>query len=87
MSTKVRAATEPLILRLVIRRKSPEQAETEQKRLLKEAKKRGKKPDPRTLEAANYVLLLTSLPASTFPIADVLALYRFRWQLMLPSNG
>ena len=75
--------TEPLILRLVIWRKSPEQAETEQKRLLKEAKKRGKKPDPRTLEAANYVLLLTSLPASTFPIADVLALYRFRWQLEL----
>src|SRR5438876_396712 len=33
---------EPLILRLVIRRKDPQQAQAEQKRLLKEAKKRGK---------------------------------------------
>ncbi len=77
------AVAEPLILRLVIRRKSPEQAEAEQKRLLKEAKKRGKTPDPRSLEAAKYVLLLTSLPASTFATADVLTLYRFRWQLEL----
>jgi hypothetical protein len=76
-------APEPLMLRLVIRRKSAEQAEAEQKRLLKEAKKRGKNPDPRSLEAAKYILLLTSLPASTFPTVDVLALYRFRWQLEL----
>jgi hypothetical protein len=74
---------EPLILRLAIRRKSPEQAEAEQKRLIKDAKKRGKQPDPRSLEAAKYILLLTSLPVTTFPPVDVLALYRFRWQLEL----
>jgi len=74
---------EPLILRLVIRRKSPQQAEAEQKRLLKEAKKRGKKPDPRSLEAAKYIMLLTALPPDAFPAADVLALYRCRWQLEL----
>jgi hypothetical protein len=74
---------EPLILRLVVRRKDPEQAEAEQKRLLKDAKKRGKQPDPRSLEAAKYILLLTSLPAATFPPADILALYRFRWQIEL----
>src|SRR5262249_4443908 len=51
-------AAEPLILRLVIRRKDPQQAEAEQKRLLKDAKKRGKQPDPRSLEAAKYILLL-----------------------------
>ena len=66
-----------------IRRKRPEQAETERQRLLKDAKKRGKTPDPRSLQAAQYILLLTSLPASTFSAADVLALYRFRWQLEL----
>ena len=75
--------TEPLILRLVIRRKSPEQAEAEHKRLLKDAKKRGKQPDPRSLAAANYILILTSLPADAFSAADVLALYRFRWQIEL----
>jgi hypothetical protein len=74
---------EPLNLRLVIRRKSPEQAQAEQTRLLKDAKKRGKQPDPRSLAAAKYILLLTSLPPGTFPPADVLALYRFRWQIEL----
>jgi Transposase DDE domain len=77
------AAAEPLLLRLVIRRKSNEEAEAEKKRLIKDAKKRGKTPDPRSLQAAHYILLLTALPASTFPAADVLALYRFRWQLEL----
>src|SRR5712672_575363 len=76
-------ALEPLILRLVIRRKTPEQAAAEQKRLLKDAKKRGKQPDPRSLEAAKYILLLTSLPAADFPPTDILALYRFRWQIEL----
>lgn len=74
---------EPLILRLVVRRKDPEQAEAEQKRLLKDARKRGKQPDPRSLEAAKYILILTSLSADTFSTADVLALYRFRWQIEL----
>jgi hypothetical protein len=73
----------PLILRLIIRRKDPEQAQAEQKRLLKDASKRGKQPDPRSLEAANYILLLTSLPADAFPPADILTLYRFRWQIEL----
>src|SRR3979411_3539692 len=73
--------SEPLMLRLVIRRKDPEQAEAEQKRLLKDAKKRGKQPDPRSLEAAKYILLLTSLPAEAFPTADLLPLSRFPWQI------
>lgn len=74
---------QPLMLRLIVRRKDPEQAQAEQKRLLKDARKRGKQPDPRSLEAANYILLLTSLPADAFPPADILALYRFRWQIEL----
>ncbi|EJC80023.1 transposase family protein [Rhizobium leguminosarum bv. trifolii WSM2297] len=77
----VKAAT-PLVLRLVIRRKDPQQVEAEHKRLLKDASKRGKQPDPRSLEAAKYILLLTSLPA-TFPPTDILTLYRFRWQIEL----
>jgi hypothetical protein len=78
-----RKGTEPLELRLVIWRKSREQWRAEQSRLLKNAKKRGKKVDPRTLEAAKYVMLVTSLPADLFPASDVLAIYRFRWQIEL----
>jgi Transposase DDE domain len=81
--TRETSALKPLILRLVIRRKDPEQAQAEQKRLRKDAMKRSKQPDPRSLEAANYILLLTSLPAGAFPTADILALYRFRWQIEL----
>jgi len=81
--TKGAEPSQPLTLRLIIRRKDPEQAEAEQKRLLKDAKKRGRQPDPRSLEAAKYILLLTSLPATAFPPADILALYRFRWQIEL----
>jgi len=77
------APAEPLILRLVIRRKDPEQAATEQKRLLKDARKRGKQPDPRSFEAAKYILLLSSLPLNDFSPADILAIYRFRWQIEL----
>jgi Transposase DDE domain len=77
------AAPQPLVLRLVIRRKDAQQAEAECRRLRKDAQKRGKKPDPRSLEAAKYILLLTALPAETFPPADILALYRFRWQIEL----
>src|SRR5271155_4118907 len=79
----MKEAPQPLMLRLVIRRKEADQAQAEQKRLLKDAKKRGKQPDPRSLEAAKYILLLTSLPADAFPPADILALYRFRWQIEL----
>lgn len=77
------APESPLPLRLVIRRKTAAQAEAERKRLRAEATKRGRKPDPRSLRAAEYILLLTALPADTFPTADVLALYRFRWQIEL----
>lgn len=34
-----------------------------------------------TLEAADVVLVLTSLPATTDDAADILALYRLRWQI------
>jgi hypothetical protein len=81
--TKRTPPSEPLTLRLIIRRKDPEQVEAELKRLLKDAKKRGKQPDPRSLEAAKYILLLTSLPADAFRPTDILAIYRFRWQIEL----
>jgi hypothetical protein len=74
---------EPLELRLIVWRKTPEQAEAEQKRLLKNAKKRGTTVDPRSLEAAEYVMLVTSLSANIFPACHVLAIYRFRWQIEL----
>jgi len=77
------AGAEPLPLRLVIRRKTREQARKAQQELIKDAKKRGREPDPKSLEAARFVLLLTSLPRGEFTPATIANLYRLRWQIEL----
>lgn len=73
----------PLPLRLVIRRKTKKQARKAQQELIKDANKRGRKPDPKSIEAAKFVLLLTSLPADQFSPTTVAKLYRLRWQIEL----
>ncbi len=39
--------------------------------------------DPRTVEAARYVLLFTTLPSSKVDATTVAEIYRFRWQIEL----
>ncbi len=69
--------------RLVMLRKSDQAREEAQKKILREARKKGRQVDPRTLEAAGYIFLLTSLPADQLTALQVLELYRFRWQVEL----
>jgi hypothetical protein len=54
-----------------------------ERRAAKTSTKKSKKPDPRSLEAAHFVMLFTTLPASKLAAKDVLELYRFRWQIEL----
>jgi len=72
-----------LPVRLVALRKSAAAAEQERQRLRRLASKKGKRLDPRTLIAAEYMLLLTSLPQAGFAPDLVAALYRLRWQIEL----
>ena len=72
----------PLALRLIIRRKSPEATEAERKRLRQAAARRQKSLDPRSLEAAEFVILATSL-AQHYRTGDIMAAYRLRWQIEL----
>jgi Transposase DDE domain len=65
--------------RLVAIRKSEAAAAAARQRALKERKKHGT-VDPRTLEAAGYVFVLTNLPEEISP-TSVLQLYEFRWQI------
>jgi hypothetical protein len=51
-------------------------------RLVRAARKKQKQLDARSLEAAQYVMLFTTLPPC-FDAAAVLAWYRFRWQVEL----
>lgn len=69
-------------LRLIVGRPPPGKAEAARKKVLVRAVKVGKKAGPRSLEAAGYVMTLTSLPEEHTAEA-VLQLYRLRWQIEL----
>ena len=73
----------PLSTRIVIARKPEEAARAERERQMREARKKGKQLDPRSLIAAEYVMLATSLPENAYPASEILALYRLRWQIEL----
>jgi IS4 transposase len=72
-----------LRLRLIIRRKMPEAAEATRLALRRAAIKKGKKLDPRSLTAAAFMIVVTSLPAKGYKAQDILAVYRLRWQIEL----
>lgn len=73
----------PLPLRLIIRRKTPQATEAARKKLHREASRKQKALDPRSLVAAEFMILATSLPAEGYPAEEVLAVYRLRWQIEL----
>jgi hypothetical protein len=73
----------PLRLRLIAGRKPPPACEQACRRVHATARRKGKTPDARSLEAADWVLVLTSLPENAFDAAAVLAAYRLRWQVEL----
>jgi len=72
-----------LPLRLIIQRKTPEATEAARKKLCAEASRKQKVLDPRSLVAAEFIILGTSLPAEGYPADEVLAVYRLRWQIEL----
>lgn len=72
-----------LLLRLIAGRKPPQACEQARRRVRENARRKGKTADARSLAAADWVLVLTSLPAGTFPPDAVLAAYRLRWQIEL----
>ena len=75
--------TPPLPLRLVIQRKPPEAAAAARRALPRQAQRKQKVLDPRTVVAAGFMVLATSLPAEGYPADEVLAAYRLRWQIEL----
>ncbi|MHB8878906.1 MAG: transposase [Myxococcaceae bacterium] len=54
-----------------------------ERRVAHAANKKSRRPDPRSLEAAHFVMVFTTLPTSLLCDADVLELYRCRWQIEL----
>jgi hypothetical protein len=72
-----------LQLRLVILRKPVAAAEETVRKLLAKARKQNQQVDPRSLVAARFMILATSLPADGYPPDEVMSAYRLRWQIEL----
>ncbi len=72
-----------LPLRLIVVRRSAEETEKIRHHLCRSASRKQKAVDPRSLVAAEFVILATSLPADGYATADVVAAYRLRWQIEL----
>jgi IS4 transposase len=72
-----------LSLRLIVQRKTPEATEATRLALCRAAIKKGKQLDPRSLIAAEFMILGTSLPRRGYTAKDILAGYRLRWQIEL----
>lgn len=70
-------------IRLIARRKPQEVIEAEHRRMRQHASRKQHAIDPRSLIAAQYLILATSLPEEEIPTEEVLAAYRLRWQIEL----
>lgn len=71
----------PLPLRLIIQRKPPEAAAHSRHRAEQKARRQDYTAKSKQLDAAQYLMLMTTLDDETMPAAQVLALYRLRWQI------
>jgi len=80
---KARGRFEPLPMRLVVTPKPPDIAERARDVARHNARKDQRNVDPRTLRAAGYMILITSLDAAAFPPQWLVRLYRVRWQIEL----
>lgn len=78
-----RTRAEALALRLVAVKKPAAAAEAAKATARRQAQREGCQISDKTLIAAEWVILVTSLPATDFSTDEVLALYRLRWRIEL----
>ena len=67
--------------RLIVARKPEAAAERDRQKIRREASRKGRKADARTLLAAGFCLLLTSVSRQQMSAEKALELYRLRWQI------
>jgi Transposase DDE domain len=72
-----------LALRLVAIRKPEKAAAASRRKARRDAQREGYQVSKETLEAADWVILVTSLSPGNFSTEDVLDLYRLRWRIEL----
>lgn len=69
-------------VRLVAIRKTEAAAQETRRKVLRERRKKGT-IDPRSLESAGYIYVLSNIPNTVLSADELLELYRFRWQIEL----
>ena len=69
--------------RLICMRVSAQVANERRRKLLKEAKKKGRTPSQTHLELCDWTLLVTNVPSDLLPAPIAYSLYRLRWQIEL----
>ena len=74
---------DPLVLRLVAVKKPAQAAAAARRKARRDAQRGGHQISKQTLDAAHWVIMVTSLKPKDFATADVLALYRLRWRIEL----
>src|SRR4029453_2610060 len=73
----------PLALRLVAIKKPAQASAAARRKARRSAQRGGHQLSRHTLEAADWVILVTSLKPKDFTTDDILALYRLRWRIEL----
>jgi hypothetical protein len=72
-----------LALRLVAIRKPEKAAAEARRKARRDAQREGYQVSKGTLETADWVIMVTSLPPDAFSTEDILDLYRLRWRIEL----
>jgi hypothetical protein len=80
-AVRIGSARTAIAARLVIAPIPAEALERQHQRIRRKASKRGVKTDPRTLQAAGYLMVVTSLSAEHASATEIVRLYRLRWQI------
>lgn len=78
-----RKGGKPLAMRLVAIKKPKQAAASARRKARRDAQREGYQLSRQTLEAADWVIIVTSLAPDDFATADILALYRLRWRIEL----
>jgi hypothetical protein len=79
---RARSQQKPCEMRLVLIKKPPDAAARARTKVRRTRTKfQRQRTDPRTLAAADHLIVLTSLDAQDFPVDAIGALYRLRWQI------
>lgn len=72
---------ERIPVRVIAARLPPEQQGAALRRFGERARRKGRTPTPERMLLATWLVVVTTLPAATWPPARVVALYRLRWQV------